>query len=96
MRTKITSDQYGYVTVTADIDGVTDGPETTTYFVSRNSEGRPGYVRVLDDACRYPQVCERLSRQGNTLMATPETLGSVIRTELRRAKRAAAAECRYW
>lgn len=92
-RSKITNPQYGYVTLTRD-DDETDGPETTTYFVNRSE--KPSYVRIADDAGRFPQVCELLSNRGNTLMATPETLADVIRTELRRARAAAKRERSRW
>jgi hypothetical protein len=95
MKTKITSPQYGYVTLTRD-DDETDGPETTTYFVNKFRADRPSYVRILDDAGQYPQVCELLSNRGNTLMATPDTLETVIRAELRRARAKAKRERSRW
>lgn len=76
--------------VTVERDNPFSGErESTTYFAPHMSGGKPGYVRIRDAAGRYPQVCERLSSTGHTLMATPETLPAVIRRELRRQ---AAAE----
>ena len=82
MKAKITVDANN-VTVERD-DPFTGERTTTTYFAPHMSGGKAGYVRIRDAAGRYPQVCERLSSTGNTLMATPETLPAVIRRELRR------------
>jgi len=83
MKTKITVDSNHYVTVERD-DLFSGERTTTTYFAPHLSNGQAGYVRIADRAGRFPQVCERLSSTGSTLMATPENLPAVIRRELRR------------
>jgi len=82
MKTKITV-VLNDVTVQRD-DPFTGERTSRTYFAPHTSSGQPGYVRIRDSAGRYPQVCEKLYGGGNTLMATPDTLPSVIRRELRR------------
>ena len=82
MKTKITVESNN---VTVDRDDPFSGERcTTTYFVGNTTNGKLGSVRIRDGAGRYPQVCERLESTGNTLMATTETLPTVIRRELRR------------
>jgi len=82
-KTKITVES-NYVTVERDCP-YTGDRKSITYTV--RSDGALGYVRVYDDAGRYPQVCVGLTDRGETLMATAETLPAVIRQELRRAQR---------
>lgn len=94
MKTKIT---VGSNSVTVERDNLITGDRTsTTYFAPNLSGGQPGYVRIHDKAGRYPQVCERLSSTGSTLMATPETLPAVIRRELRRCVAAEKKLMRQW
>lgn len=84
MRTKITVDDYGDVSVLRD-DPISGEITRVTYTVAPNtSPGRPSHVRIRDRAGQFPQVCERLSSTGRTLLATPESLPAVIRRELRR------------
>lgn len=78
MRAKLTIDGHN-VTVKRD-DELTGERTSTTYFCMGE------YVHIKDRAGRYPQVCERLSGSGSTLMATDETLPAVIRRELRRRR----------
>ena len=80
MNTKITV-SGNKITVERD-NQILSERSTTTYFVDRMSG--PGYVRIKDDAGRYPQACAALGSTGSTLMATADTLPSVIRRELRR------------
>ena len=81
MRAKITVEGNN---VTVERDAL-DGERTRiTYFVPHTASNAAGYVRIRDSAGQYPQVCERLYGGGDTLMATPDTLASVIRRELRR------------
>jgi hypothetical protein len=87
MRTKITVDSNGDVTVTGE--NPVGEMETTIYFVPTKG----GYVRERDYAGRFPQVCERLSTRGNTLWSTRDALPGLIRRELQRAK---AYEARHW
>jgi len=82
MKTKITV-VLNDVTVERD-DPFTGERISRTYFAPHTLSGEAGYVRIRDSAGRYPQVCEKLYGGGNTLMATPDTLPSVIRRELRR------------
>lgn len=58
---------------------ITEEIETATYFVPYLSDDKLGYVRLRIK--NSPQICERLSGSGNTLMATPKTLLSVIKRE---------------
>jgi len=83
MKTTIVTDRNN---VTVERDDPIFGRTSTTYFVPVSATGRAGYVRIRDARGQYPQVCEGLSSTGNTLMATPETLPTVIRRELRRLR----------
>lgn len=84
MKTSITQDSNGYVTISYD-DAISGARITTTYFAPRSSSGKAGYVKIADGR-NYPQVCEGLASTGNTLTATPETLLSVIRREYRKMR----------
>ena len=93
MKTKITVNGNE---VTVEQDNLLSGRrESTTYFVPHTSNGESAYVRIRDIYGHYPQVCERLASTGNALMATPKTLPSVIRRELRREQRQVVAS-RWW
>lgn len=89
MRTRFTCDPRYQNRATVTADHPWNGTRIeTTYFCPGHGAG---YVRVDDAACRFPQVCERLSGTGSTLTASPETLLSVIRREYRRSRRAEVA-----
>lgn len=84
MRATIRTDAQGNVTISYD-DADSGERITTTYFVPMNG----GYVRVRDDRQQYPQVCERLSGGGSTLMCSSRgKLAEVIRREYRAMRRA--------
>jgi hypothetical protein len=61
-----------------------DTPTARIFWVP--AEG--GYIHDVTEqpGTSGPQVCEGLGRAGNTLMATPATLGRVVRRELARAR----------
>lgn len=88
MKTTIKTDAQGYVTISYD-DADSGERITTTYFCPLNG----GYVRIRDAAQRYPQVCERLSGSGSTLMCSSrEKLAEVVRREYRAMRRAEKRE----
>lgn len=80
MKTIITE---GNNSVTINYDDALSGERITRKFFSGGM-----YVKESDSAKRYPQVCERLSSTGSTLMATSETLAAVIRREYNAMRRA--------
>lgn len=81
-RTKILQDG-NCVTLTWE-NPLTDEIETTTYFTDRL---RPGYVRIIDDAGRFPQICEKLCGSGTTLFCSQAALLGVIRREHKKRMR---------
>ena len=86
MRTKITTEINGHVTITYEDD--CGERVSREFFLSRD----PGYVRELDSRQTFPQVCERLASTGNTLMCSRDELEDTIRREYRRMRRARRAE----
>lgn len=76
MRTKILELYPGLVKLTYSTD---DGERLTRHFIAVG-----GYVREWSPRGSNPQVCEGLGRRGATLMASPDTLVSVIRREWRK------------
>lgn len=83
-RTRIFSDQLGYVTVRYWYysDGIWGKWEETRYMCPSNG----GYVRNADTGS---QICEKLQRLGDTLhCAKPEYLLALIRREHRKSRRA--------
>lgn len=88
MKTKITIDNAGFVTINYD-DAFNGDRIARTFFCPDQG----GYVREQDAAGRYPQVCERLGSMGNTLSASSRIqLAEVIRREYRAMRRAEARE----
>ena len=82
MRTKITTDDHGYVTIS--YDDFLGERVTRTFFCPTNG----GYVREQDSRGQYPQVCDGLSRRGNTLdCASRAELPAMIRREYRAMRR---------
>lgn len=76
MRTTITTDTQGYVTIAYDDDGER---VSRTFFAPVDG----GYVREVDSRGQYPQVCDKLYSRGSTLRATRAGLADVIRREWR-------------
>jgi hypothetical protein len=86
MKTTITSDDQGYITISYDC-AYTGERITRTFFCPING----GYVREsLHD---YPQVCEQLAHHGSTLTCSSRGhLIDVIRREYRAMRRAEKRE----
>ena len=66
------------------VDDFSGQSRTRTFFV--RNDGEIGYVKEVDSAGNYPQVCERLAGLGSTLMATVDSLPDVIRHEYRKMR----------
>lgn len=82
MKTTITSDESGYVTIS--YDDKYDGRVTRRFFCPTDG----GYVRESDAMHTYPQVCERLANTGSTLMCSSrDQLINLIRREYRAMRR---------
>lgn len=62
---------------------------TRTFCIPHTASGE-GYIREGDNM--GPQVCDGLVHLGSTLMATPETLGQIIRREWATYRRSEAYE----
>jgi hypothetical protein len=89
-RTQITTDDYGYVTISYD-HYYTGDRVTRTFFCPPDG----GYVRESCDG--YPQVCERLASMGNTLLAgSRETLPKLIRREYQAMRAAEKREAQRY
>lgn len=87
MKTTITADQHGYVTIS--YDDYLNERVTRTFFCPVNG----GYVKEQDKQQQYPQVCERLSSRGNTLeCSSRDKLLDLIRREYRAMRRAEKRE----
>jgi len=83
MRTSISQDRQGYVTLCYD-DPIIADRVTMTFFCPPDG----GYVRLWTRDGQHPQVCARLATQGSTLMApSRDALLSVIRREYRAMRR---------
>jgi len=83
MRTTITTDAAGYVTLSYDDEY--EGRVTREFSVPPNG----GYIREHLGNGRTTQPCEKLATRGNTLMASSRTaLADVIRREYRAMRRA--------
>ena len=84
MRTSITQNQQGYVTLCYD-DPRLQARLSMTFFCPPSG----GYVRLWTQDGQHSQVCDRLATRGSTLMApSRDALLSVIRREYRAMKRA--------
>ena len=82
MRTTITQDTYGDVTITAD-DDLTHERLSTIYYVPQPR----GYVRERRPNGSDQQVCALLSSRGWALTCSRDDLLQVIRREYHRARR---------
>lgn len=81
-----TDDVTGRVTISyADWTG----KQRVRAFSTTRPEG-PSYVIEIDARGQYPQVCERLSSTGSTLVSSRALLADVIRREYRAMRRAEA------
>ncbi len=90
MKTKITTDEVGRVTVEYDSqDWTGDVRRVRTFFCPSNG----GYVREVDSRGQYPQVCDRLAGSGATLYCkSSDGLPDLIRREYRAMRRAEKRE----
>jgi len=83
MRTSISQDRQGYVTLCYD-DPIIADRVTMTFFCPPQG----GYVRMWTQDGRHPQICERLARRGPTLISpTADALVKIIRREYRAMRR---------
>ena len=83
MRTSITQDQQGYVTLCYD-DPLLTARVTMTFFCPPDG----GYVRIWRADGNHLQICNRLDVRGDTLISpSRDALLSVIRREYRAMKR---------
>jgi hypothetical protein len=85
MKTKITINPSQSVTVEMDADFSGERFERT-YFV-RASDGL-GYVYYTEKNGRVSQICDGMADRGITLMASRDSLPTVLRREIRKARRA--------
>lgn len=84
MRTKVTTDNIGRVTISYD---AWYGERVTRTFTTMGVDG--GYVIELDLTGGAKQICDRLARTGNTLYcARRADLAKLIRREYRAMRRA--------
>lgn len=89
MKTKITTDQIGRVTISYDSDDY-DGVQRVERTFTCPIDG--GYVREYRNG-DWKQVCDRLSHMGNTLSCSSrDKLVAMIRREYRAMRRAEKRE----
>ena len=83
MKTRITADDFGRVTV--EYDDAIDGKRRSRFF---SCPLAGGYVYEIFDNGTNSQVCERLSHSGSTLIChSRDELVDLIRREYRRMRR---------